>query len=268
VNRIADPDLMHGDWLVLQNPVAEPIRHDLRAHHGRPSAEFLEEGPRVLRWQLPPLAKFRVEFTGVEALPAERALTFDLVGPNWMLGEPDRYASDHGKPVEVLTETGVPLRAWFHWGERDRDRSSLPDLLVYGSAHPIEGGSALLRVPVASDPVDVRLRPVRGDGATFPASATARKFDVSLQWFDRAGFRLVRDFFGLVPDETGSLRFTWPRPLLDTADRPAKLRVALRNDFHLYGWEVLEPDALVEREVEWPEGESLDVGTFVVRGSS
>jgi hypothetical protein len=275
VNRIADPDFMTGDWLVLQNPMADPKRHDLRAHHGRPSAEFLEEGPRVLRWQLPPLAKFRVEFTGVEALPAERALTFDLVGPNWMLGEPDRYASDHGKPVEVLTETGVPLRAWFHWGDRDRDRGIEPDLLVYGSAHPIEGGSALLRVPVASDPVDVRLRPVRGDGAAFPASASAapadakvRRFDVSLQWFDRAGFRLVRNFFGLVPDETGSLRFTWPRPLLDTADRPAKLRVALRNDFHLYGWEVLEPDALVEREVEWPEGESLDVGTFVVRGSS
>jgi hypothetical protein len=274
VSRVADQDLVSGEWLELQNPVADPKRHDLRAYHDLPTAEFLEEGPPVLRWQLPPLAKIRVEFTDVEALPAERALTFDLVGPNWMLGEPDRYASDHGKPVEVLTETGVPLRAWFHWGERDRDRGIEPDLLVYGSAHPIEGGSALLRVPVASDLVDVRLRPVRGDGAAFPASASAataaakvRKFDVSLQWFDRAGFRLVRNVFGVAPDETGTLRFTWPRPRLDAADRPAKLRVALRDDFHLYGWELLEPDDLVSREVDWPLGGALDVGTLTVPGS-
>lgn len=275
VSRIADQDLVSGEWLELQNPLADPKRHDLRAHHDLPTAEFLEEGPPVLRWQLPPLAKIRVEFTGVDALPPDARITFEMVGPKQAFGDPDRYASDRGQPVEVLTETGVALSACFHWRPRERGLPLEPDLRVFGSAHPIEGGRALLRVSVASDSVDVRLRPVRGDGATVPtlaksaaAGGRVRSFDVSLQWFDRSGFRLCTNVCGIAPDETGTLRFPWPRPRLDAAERPAKLRVALRDPAHFYGWETFEPDALVEREVEWPEGESLDVGTLVVPGSS
>jgi hypothetical protein len=264
VSRIADPDLVMGDWLELQNPVAEPNRLDLRSHSGRPSAEFLEEGPRILRWRLPSLAKIRVEFTGVETLPADRAITFELVGPRQVFGDPDRYASDHGKPVELLTETSIPLRACFHWSAPDPKGLIGPDLFAYGNGHPIVGGCALLRVPVASDPVALRVRPVHADGATFPP---AHRFDLSLQWIDRQGFRICSRIEKVAPDATGALRFDWNRPRIDAAARPAKLRVALRKAVHLYGWEPLEPDDLVTREVDWPVGETLDVGTLLVPGS-
>jgi hypothetical protein len=264
VSRISDPDLVTGDWLELQNPVAEPNRLDLRQHVVPPSAEFPEEGPRVLRWQLPPLAKIHVEFTGVETLPVDRAITFELVGPRQVFGEPYRYASDHGKPVELLTETGVLLRACFHWSVPDPNRWLGADLFAYGNGHPIVGGCALLRVPVASDPVALRVRPVRADGATLPPE---HRFDLSLQWIDRQGFRFCSRIEAVAPDATGSLRFDWSRPRLDAGERPAKLRVALRRACRLRGWEPLEMPDLVVREVDWPEGGSLDVGTLVVPGS-
>jgi hypothetical protein len=264
VSRISDPDLVMGDWLELQNPAAEPNFLDLQRNVVPPSAEFPGEGPRVLRWQLPPLAKIHVEFTGVETLPADRSPTFELVGPRQAFGEPDRYASDHGKPVELLTETGVPLRACFHWSAPDAKSSRLPDLFAYGNGHPIVGGCALLRVPVASDPVALRVRPVRADGATFPSE---RCFTLSLQWIDRQGFRFCSPIESVVPDATGALRIDWNRPRIDAAERPAKLYVALRTAVHLYGWEPLEMPDLVVREVDWPELAALDVGTLLVPGS-
>jgi len=261
----ADQDFRIGDWLVLQDPVGDPPRITLRSHAA------LVVGPCLVRWQLPPLSKIHVEFPGADTLPADHAITFELAGPRQCLGVPDRHASDHGAPVELPTETGVELRAGFHWLQYDPDQRLVFDLLAFGTAHPIVGGCALLRVPVASDPVSVRLRPVRADGATFPSAATAgakaRKFDVSFQWIDREGFRFVRDVRGVAPDETGSLRFVWPRPRLDAAERPVKLRVALCKATRFYDWEPLESDALVVREVDWPQLAALDVGTLLVPGS-
>lgn len=259
-------------WLTLQNPVNDPPRVSIESGwRGRPTA-LTDEGPRLVRWQLPPLSKMHVEFVDAGTVAPDSKVTFEMVGPKQYFGVPDRYVSDHGEPIELLTETGVPWRACFHWRERDPGRRVVADLLAFGSAHPVEGGCALLRVPLASDPVALRLRPVRDDGATFLgvaiAGAKVHKFEVSLQWFDPQGFRLCSSVHDLVPDETGTLRFSWPRPRFADADRPAKLRVALRNDYHLWGWEPLETDDLVVREVDWPVGGSLDAGTFVVPGSN
>jgi hypothetical protein len=267
---VADRDFSLGDWLELQTPVKDPPRRGLRYHGDYRSPAQLDEPPPLVRWQLPPLAKIRVEFTGVDALPTDPVITFEMVGPKQYFGVPDRYASDHGKPVELLTETGVPLRARFLWNGNDSKHVVAPGLLAYGSGHPMVGGCALLRVPIASDPISVRIRPVRPDGLTFtgdPDPKRARRFDLALQWFDREGFRLCSSIRALAPDATGALRFDWNRPRIDAAARPAKLRVALRKAVHLYGWEPLEPDDLVTREVDWPVGETLDVGTLLVPGS-
>jgi len=253
-----------GDWVELQTPVNDPPQFGFRFRGDSRSPAQLDASPQVVRWQLPPLAKIRVEFTGADAVPPDRAITFEMVGPHQYFGVPDRYASDQGKPVELLTETGVALRACFHWREPDSKRYGEPDLRVFGSAHPIEGGCALLRVPLASDPVTVRVRPMHGDGAAFTSSS---KFDVSFQWFDRAGFRFKTYVGRVAPDETGTLRLPWLRPRIEPGERPAKLRVALRAELHLYGWEPLEPDDLVSREVDWPAADSLDVGTLVVPGA-
>ena len=264
----ADQDFRIGDWLVLQDPVGDPPRITLRSHAVLPNHAALAVGPGLVRWQLPPLSKIHLEFPGADTLPADHAITFELAGPRQWLGVPDRHASDHGAPVELPTETGVELRAGFHWLQSDPDRRLAFDLLAFGTAHPIVGGCALLRVPVASDAVPVRLRPVRADGATFASAGTAgaklRKYDVSFQWVDREGFRFVRNVRGVAPDETGSLRFVWQRPRLDAAERPVKLRVALRKETDFDGWEPLEREDLAAREVDWPELAALDVGTLLV----
>jgi hypothetical protein len=187
-----------------------------------------------------------------------------MAGPRQWLGVPDRYASDHGAPVELPTEAGIELRAGFHWRESDADQRVAFDLLTFGPAHPIAGGCALLRVPVASDPVAVRVRPVHADGATF---TDALKFDVSFQWSDREGYRFRSYVYRVAPDETGTLRLPWLRPRIEPGERPAKLRVALRAELHMYGFEPLEPDDLVSREFDWPVGEALDVGTLLVPGN-
>jgi hypothetical protein len=242
--------------------LAIPLRDPRRLPIGSRDDARAYEAP-TLRWQIPALSKLRIEFPGSDAVPADRAISFELVGPMQRFGRPDRYASDHGKPVEVPTETGVPLRARFHWREQDPERPRAPDLLAFGDAHPIEGGCALLRVPVASDPVAVRVRPVRGDGSTCSA-----RFDLSLRWVDRQGFRLCIPVHAIAADETGSLRFEWRRPRLDAGERPARLRVALRKvGWHDDDGDTTEPDDLVSREVDWPLGEALDVGTLTVPGS-
>ena len=91
-------------------------------------------------------------------------------------------------------------------------------------------------------------------------------FYPSLQWIDRQGFD-SRPIESVVPDATGALRIDWNRPRIDAAERPAKLCIALRTAVHLYGWEPLEMPDLVVREVDWPVGGSLDVGTLLVPGS-
>jgi hypothetical protein len=269
--RVASDDSRLEPWLELQNPVQEPPRVAIGVSHSFWKIPHVDEGSLLVRWQLPPLSRIRVEFVGTGTLPPEDAVTFEMVGPNQYFGEPDRYTGGHGKPLELLTETGVTLRACFHWRPRERGLPREPDLRVFGAASPDEGGTALLRIPVASDPVALRLRPVRGDGAAFPSASSAaakvRTFDVSLQWFDREGFRFCTNFCRVAPDEAGALRVDWPRPRFDEGERPAKLRVSLRDGTNYYGWEPLEPSDLVAREIDWPPGDALDVGTFVVPGS-
>jgi hypothetical protein len=243
--------------LALGIPVREPLRLAIGSRFDK-----RESAVPSLRWQIPALSKIRIEFLGTEAVATDRAISFELVGPMQWFGRPDRFASDRGEPVDVPTEIGVPLRARFHWRKQDPERPRAPDLLAFGDAHPIEGGCALLRVPVASDPVAVRVRPVRGDGST-----CAARFNLSLRWVDRQGFRLQIPVDAIATDETGSLRFEWRCPRLEAGERPAKLRVALRKAGWRWNWETSEPDDLVSREVDWPVGGSLDVGTLLVPGA-
>jgi hypothetical protein len=246
-----------GYRLALAIPLRDPPRLAIGAHDDARPFEVPS-----LRWQIPALSKIRVEFPGAEAVPGDRAISFELVGPMQRFGRPDRFASDHGQPVDVPTEIGVPLSARFHWREPDPVKQRAADLLAFGDAHSIEGGCALLRVPVASDPVAVRVRPVRGDGST-----CVGRFDFSLRWIDRQGFRLQMPVESVAVDETGSLRIEWRRPRLEAGERPAKLRIALQKAGWVEDWEATESDDLASREVDWPVGESLDVGTLLVPGS-
>jgi hypothetical protein len=234
----------------------------------------------TVTWELPPLSNLRVEFIGAETLPADCAATFEVVGRYGFFGFPDRWASDHGEPVEIPTGLGVPLRAQFHWSRRDPDRPTRPDRLVFGTAHPREGGVALLRVPVASDPVEVRVRPVHGDGATFPDAVTAADAVAAavrrrtawapalatiVEWTDAQGFRWRDATRFVVPDETGTLHFTWQRPRLAGDEQVVALHVALAD---AYGsCQFLELNELAARDLAWPADAELDVGTLVVTTS-
>jgi hypothetical protein len=231
----------------------------------------------TVTWELPPLAKLHVEFAGVDALPADRVLTFELLGPYGFFGFPDRWASDHGAPVEVPTGLGMPLRARFHWREVDPDRSFTGTRLAFGTAEPLEGRCALLRVPVASDPVELRVRPVHGDGSTFPDAVTAAEavaaavrrrtayppaFAAIVEWSDARGFRWRDATRFVAPDETGVLHFTWQRPRLEGDERVAALHVALVDAYQ--SCEFLDLKELAARDLAWPAGAELDVGTLVV----
>jgi hypothetical protein len=103
---VAGSDFNLRDWLELQTPVKDPLRFGLRITGSWTRPAHVDEDPRVVRWQLPPLSKIRVEFAGADAVPADHAITFEMVGPNQYFGVPDRYASDHGQPVELVIDMG------------------------------------------------------------------------------------------------------------------------------------------------------------------
>jgi len=245
-----------GHYLTLQMPLAEgPYLHFDRSR----SRFDLPVLAASVTWQLPPLSKVRVEFVGAEMLPADRPISFELASPNWYFGIPDRYSSGRGAAVEIPAEVGVPLRAQFHWNAPIGDRMAAPDRFAYGNADAREGGCALLRVALASDPLEIRVRPVRGDGSTM-----MDRFDAVVGWNDGRGIRWNSTVDALSADETGALRFMWQRPRLAGDERPSALHVALRHHVQLYGWEPLEVREEASRDVAWPAGAEIDVGTLVV----
>jgi hypothetical protein len=258
---MTDDFCMSGTFLTPQFPLETALRFTIAKIAYEPPFVLPIAAPTIT-WELPPLSKVRVEFVGAETLPADRPITFELVGPNGLFGTPDRYASDHGAAVEIPSEVGVRLRAQFHWSAPIADRWSAPDRFAYGNAHALEGGCALLRVALANDPLEIRVRPVRGDGST-----AMGQFDAVVGWNDGRGFRWNSTVDAISADETGVLRFTWQRPRLAGDERPSALHVALRHHVQLYGWEPLEVREDASRDLAWPAGSELDAGTLIVSSS-
>lgn len=220
-----------------------------------------------ISWELPPLSKVRFEFEGTETLPEPRTVTFELIGPRQFFGDPDHFTSRDGAALEMPAEVGVPLQARFRWGDIDEQGRPTHEHFALGRADASEGGVATLHASVASDPIELRLRPIRGDGAPLAAlaqSSELARFDLTVEWKDARGVTW-RDLFSmLIPDETGALRFAWRRPRFATERPPATIKIALRPSWHRYGWEPLDETELASRDLPWPTGSSLDVGTLIV----
>ena len=208
-------------------------------------------------WDLPPLSKLRVEFVDAEGLPPDRSITFEVVGGYDFFEWPDRFASDHGRPVELPTGTGARLRALFHWLDDDPARFSGAGRLVLGQAATVEGATSLLRVPMTSDPVALRIRPALADGTTIE-----KPFVVAVEWTDARGFRWRAVERAVVPDATGALRIVWRRPRIDEGESVAALHVAIAAaGIGVYFTDLPE---LASRDVPWPTRPDLDVGTLIV----
>lgn len=263
---------MPGLGLELAIPVREPQRFDflpLGQLRTDDRATPIRGIPPVVEWRLPRLSTVHVEFEGTAAPPATTSVTFELIGPTQRYCYPNRFASRDGEPLDVQAEIGVPLRARFWWSEADAGRETWFERFASGRASTEEGGVATLHVSVARDPVALRVRPIRGDGA--PLAAIARngkpvRFDVAVDWEDTRGFTWRDVARELKPDETGAIRFEWPRPRLSTETRPARIHVALlqvTGDLRIGASLGPEPD-LAARDLQWPTGGELDIGTLIV----
>jgi hypothetical protein len=219
-----------------------------------------------ITWKLPPLSKVRVEFVGAETLPEEGVITFELVGPSQRFGTPDRWISEHGSPVEVPAQAGVPLEARFLWSPRPLDRDREPDRLAFGNADPVEGGCTLLRVPVAGEPVKLRVRPIRGDGtpvqSTVETDGSAAWFDANVEWTDSRGFRWRDVARSLVADKSGMVEFEWWRPSLRPDEHGTTIHVAMESNHT--GLHRRIQDQWPGCDLPWPTGADLDVGTLEI----
>jgi hypothetical protein len=251
-------------------PLRDPPGFELVPLAGRPTrggGAALADPPAPIVWRLPPLSKVHVEFAAKEELQEPLVATFELIGPREIFGRPDRFTSRDGAAIDVPAEIGVPLQARFQWEDDDVATGRAPEHFALGRADPCEGGVATLRVCVANDPVALHFRPLRGDGAPPASIADVRTrvtFSASVEWKDSRGFAWRDLFDRLAPDETGAVRFVWRCPRLATEPPPATIHVALRPSWTRYGWEPLHETELASRDLPWPTGAELDVGTLIV----